>query len=162
MTNEQLASTLNHLIETCRDGQNGFETAASAVKDQEVRRLFEEFSRQRAQYVSELQTEVQRLGAMPETSGSVAAAVHRGWMNIKSAVTGGDDVAILDEAERGEDTAVEAYRQTLADTPGSRSDLTSSNFKELIARQLRGIQDAHDRVRELRDRRRVTHATAPR
>ncbi|MDT7780122.1 MAG: hypothetical protein QOC99_2634, partial [Acidobacteriota bacterium] len=27
-SNEEVISTLNNLIETCRDGQNGFQTAA--------------------------------------------------------------------------------------------------------------------------------------
>ena len=49
---------------------------------------------------------MQRLGGRPEEGGSVSGAVHRGWMNIKDAVAGHDDKAIIAEAERGEDVAV--------------------------------------------------------
>ena len=38
-------------------------------------------------------------------SGSVAGALHRGWVDVKSMVTGKDEEAVLNEAERGEDHA---------------------------------------------------------
>jgi hypothetical protein len=39
--------------------------------------------------------------------------MHRAWINIKSAVTNRDRHAILAEAERGEDSAVDAYKDAL-------------------------------------------------
>ena len=75
-SNEEVISTLNDLIETCRDGQNGFQTAADGVKNPELKQLFNSYSRQRASFVGELQDEVRRLGSDPENSGSVAGALH--------------------------------------------------------------------------------------
>ncbi|HLM55696.1 MAG TPA: PA2169 family four-helix-bundle protein, partial [Pyrinomonadaceae bacterium] len=100
-SNEEVVSTLNDLIEACRDGQEGFRSAAEGVRDEELRALFLEYSRQRGSFSSELQAEVRRLGGEPETEGSVVAAIHRGWMDIKAAVTGADDRSILRECERG-------------------------------------------------------------
>jgi uncharacterized protein (TIGR02284 family) len=140
--NDNVISTLNGLIETCRDGQNGFQTAAEGVTNSELKTLFHGYSQQRARFVGELQTEVRRLGGDPENMGSVAATLHRGWINIKSAVTGKDESAIIAECERGEDSAVSAYRDALDE------DLPA-NVRAIVDRQYADIKQAHDRIRAL-------------
>jgi len=144
MANDSVISTLNNLIETCKDGQEGFQQAAEGVQDSSLKSLFYEYSQQRAQFVGELQGLVRELGGDPETSSSIAGALHRGWINIKSAVTGQDDAAILNECERGEDVAKAAYKDALtADLP--------SNVSSVIQTQATHVQQAHDRIRGLRD-----------
>jgi uncharacterized protein (TIGR02284 family) len=144
MANDNAITTLNNLIETCKDGQEGFQQAAQGVQDSSLKSLFYEFSQQRAQFVGELQGLVRELGGDPETSSSLAGALHRGWINIKSAVTGQDDAAILNECERGEDVAKNAYKEALA------ADLPA-NVSSTIQRQATDVQMAHDRIRALRD-----------
>ncbi|PYS76912.1 MAG: aldehyde dehydrogenase [Acidobacteria bacterium] len=141
-SNDEVISTLNGLIETCRDGQNGFQTAAEGVKNSELKSLFYSYSQQRAKLVGELQDEVRRLGGDPETAGSLAASLHRGWMDIKSAVTGKDDNAIISECERGEDAAVSNYRDALG------KDLPA-NVRSIVERQFASVKEAHDRIRSL-------------
>jgi uncharacterized protein (TIGR02284 family) len=141
--NDKVISVLNGLIETCKDGQNGFQTAADGINRSELKSLFYQYSQQRAQFAGELQTEVRSLGGDPEQAGSVAATLHRGWMNIKSAVTGEDENAVLAEAERGEDTAVAAYKDALADQN------LPSDVRAIVERQYAQVQEAHDRVRNL-------------
>jgi uncharacterized protein (TIGR02284 family) len=141
-SNEEVISTLNDLIETCRDGQNGFKTAAEGVKNSELKELFYHYSQQRASFVGELQDEVRRLGGDPENTGSVAAALHRGWMDIASAVTGGDDATIISECERGEDSALNAYRAALeTDMP--------AGVRQIVERQFASVKGAHERIRSL-------------
>lgn len=135
-------STLNDLIETCRDGEKGFRTAAEGVKDPHVRSLFERYARQRAEMVRELQEQVRKLGGTPEQSGSTSASLHRGWMNIKSLVTGNNDNAIIAEAERGEDVAKAAYAKALTE------DLPAG-ARMLIQSQADIVKLAHDEVRAL-------------
>ncbi len=141
-TNDEVISTLNNLIETAKDGQNGFQTAADGVNNPELKTLFNTYAQQRAQFVTELQAEVRRLGGDPEKSGSVAATLHRGWINIKSAVTGNDEGAVISECERGEDSAVANYREALnANLP--------PDIKTTIERQYGQVKEAHDRIRAL-------------
>ena len=142
MDNDNVISTLNNLIETCKDGQNGFREAAEGVKNTELKTLFLAYSQQRAQFAGELQNEVLRMGSEPEKTGSVAAKLHRGWIDIKSAVTGEDEGAIIAECERGEDSAVKNYQEAL------NEDLPE-NIRAIIEQQFTQVKEAHDRIRTL-------------
>jgi uncharacterized protein (TIGR02284 family) len=138
-------TVLNSLIETLKDGQEGFKQAAEGVSDPKLKSLFSDYSHQRSRFATALQSEARRHGETePETSSSATGALHRGWINLKSAVTGGDDHAILAECERGEDSAVEAYKEAL-------DNGLSPSAQELVSRQFAEIKAAHNRIRSLRD-----------
>lgn len=140
--NDNVISTLNNLIETCKDGQAGFQQASEGVKNSELKTLFGTYAQQRAGFAGELQTEVRRLGGDPEKTSSTAGALHRGWINIKSAITGADEGAVISECERGEDSAVRNYQDALkSELPG--------NIGELVERQFAQVKQAHDRIRSL-------------
>jgi uncharacterized protein (TIGR02284 family) len=141
MDNDKAIATLNHLIETCKDGEQGFRTAAEGVKNAQTRSLFLEFAQQRADMARELQQEVRTLGGDPEQSGTLSGSAHRGWMNIKSAVTR-DDKSIIAEAERGEDIAKQAYEEALG------SGLPPTTLA-IVRQQAARVRDAHDRVRAM-------------
>lgn len=138
--NDKVISTLNNLIETCKDGEQGFRTAADGVKNSDLKTLFLAYSQQRAQFAGELQNEVLRLGGDPEKTGSVAATLHRGWIDIKSAVTGEDEGAVINECERGEDSAIRNYEDAL------KEDLPA-NIRSIIEQQFTQVKEAHDRIR---------------
>ncbi len=151
MKNEEIISTLNNLIETCKDGQEGYKEASEGVEDTNLKTTFYDFSQQRAKMAGELQQAVRGLGGDPEDSGSVSGMLHRGWINIKSAVTGQDETAILNEAERGEDVAVDQYKEALDnDLPG--------NIMEIVARQSNEVRAAHDKIKSLRNTSRAANA----
>jgi len=141
-SNEEVIRTLNGLIETCRDGEEGFKTAAEGVKSPELKELFREYSRQRASFVGELQDEVRRMGGEAEDSGSTSAALHRGWMGLRAVLSGGDDDAVLAECERGEDAALSNYRAALG------TDMPAST-RSMVERQFAEVKEAHQRVRSL-------------
>lgn len=141
---QEVTSALNHLIETCKDGQDGFETAAKAVDDATLKNELFGFSSQRRNFATELQNLVAWSGEQPKDSGSVSAAVHRGWINIKQAVTGKDAHSILAECERGEDSAVAEYKKAIqAGLP--------AEYEKVIQTQFQQVQATHDRVKALRD-----------
>jgi uncharacterized protein (TIGR02284 family) len=135
----EVISTLNTLIETCRDGQEGFRTAAEGVKGSELRELFQRYALQRAGFAGELQDEVRRLGSDPERSGSLVASLHRGWMGLRAALEGDDDRAVLGECERGEGVALETYRAALG------TDMPAS-VRSMVERQFAEIKEAHNLI----------------
>ena len=142
--NDDVVSLLNDLIETCRDGQQGFQEAADGVERSDLRTFFSSCSLERASFAGELQSLVRSLGAEPVEEGSTVGALHRGWIDLKAAITGKDDEAILNECERGEDSAKESYNDAL-------QEQLPANVREVIERQAASIRDKHDRIKALRD-----------
>jgi uncharacterized protein (TIGR02284 family) len=142
MGNDEVITILNGLIETCKDGQEGYRTAAEHITNSEFRRLFNIFSQQRAQFVTELQAEVHRLGGEPKDSGSVSGSLHRGWIDLKAAIGAGDETSIIAECQRGEEATVNNYQEALkADLP--------LDVQYVVKRQYMDIKDAYDRIRIL-------------
>jgi uncharacterized protein (TIGR02284 family) len=142
----EIISTINSLIETLKDGQEGFKQAAQAVKDSSLKSLFNEYSMQRSKFAGELQAQAIQLGeSKPEESSSVSGAMHRAWIDIKSAVTSGDDHAILAECERGEDSAIKGFKDAMED------DDLSAPVRDIVSRQYSEVKSAHDRIKQLRD-----------
>ncbi len=135
---------LEKLIETCRDGQNGYRDAAEHIKNPQIRAWFHEQSLGRAQFAGELEACVQRLGKHdPDREGSVTAALHRKWFEFREKV-GGSDASVLEEVERGEDNAKHAYEDAM------KRDLPS-DIASIVERQAQSIFVSHDRAKTLRD-----------
>jgi len=137
---EELISCLNDLIQTCRDGEKGFELASESVKNNDLKEVFRRAALQRAQFASELQSEVRQLGGDAAESGTASGSLHRGWLNLKSVVTGRNDHAIIAECERGEDAAVENYKEVLKQN-------LPPNVLPVVKHQFTRIKETHDRIR---------------
>jgi len=136
---------IDNLIETLKDGQQGFKEAAESVKNPQLKSLFNDYSQQRARFIVELRSKAQSPNKRdPDISGSATGALHRGWINLKSALSRGDDHAILAECERGEDSAVEEYQTAL-------DNGLSAPVRDIVSRQYIEIEATHDRIRDLRD-----------
>ena len=109
----EMVVSLNGLIGVCLDGAEGFEEVAKNVQDDELKKLMEACAVQRLAFAKDLQSQVTQLGGIPTTSGSPVGAAHRGWIGIKSIVTGGDRDAILAECLTGEDYTIQFYEDAL-------------------------------------------------
>lgn len=144
-SHDRTLGILHDLIETCQDAREGFTTAAQDAKDPELSRVFSNYAAERARFVAELQQRVRALGGDPEQRGSIGAALHRGWMDLKAAIASNEPHAVLSECERGEDVAKAHYRDAL-----ETLDLDDQT-RSLVQRQAAAIQESHDRVKQLRD-----------
>jgi uncharacterized protein (TIGR02284 family) len=139
---DQTASTLNELVQTSKDGEDGFRAASESVEDSNLRHLFESYAQQRAEFAAELQLEVRRLAQDPVETGHAAAALHRSWMDIKAGLTGRDEASVIAECERGEDAAVRSYQKAL-DTE------LPDDLRMIVQRQFAEVQRAHDHILSL-------------
>jgi uncharacterized protein (TIGR02284 family) len=140
---EKVINTLNELIEICKDGSQGFQTAAHDVGTSQLQQFFLGCATERSEYIRELRAQVFALGGDTEKSGSVAGSLHRGWMSLKSALTSNEPAAVLVGCESGEDAAVGAYYDALEVVeldPETRS---------IISRQAHGIQASRNNIRAL-------------
>jgi uncharacterized protein (TIGR02284 family) len=140
---QTIRETLTRLAEICHDGDLGFASASAATPDGEplLKSELLQYSLQRREFAADLEFELARLGdEAPPSHGTVAAAVHRGWMNLKKAIAANQRYAILTECQRSEEVAVEAYRDALnVDMPGVVSDLITVQY-HAVSRVLERIR----------------------
>ncbi len=138
---------LNELVETLKDGQKGYADAMTDVEDTSLKDTFKKYAAQRAEYITEIEDQMFKLNLKPDenASGSVTATVHRAWIDLKAALTSKDNKAVLNECERGEDYAKKAYQTAL-----KAQDLPS-NLKSVIEKQYKGVTEAHDKIKSLRE-----------
>jgi uncharacterized protein (TIGR02284 family) len=136
-------SILEDLIEINNDGNHGYKTAADDIDNPAYKTLFYGYAQQRAQFAAELEREAQLLGRDPDAGESVLGAIHRGWINIKSAFTSGGSEAILGECETGDKAALETYEKALAQS-------LPSNIESIVRTQYQAVQEAYNKVRSFK------------
>ena len=133
---------LNHLIESCRDGEHGFRCAASLVTDQTLQSLFNEMADQRQRLAAELLPHAQRFGGPAASEGTAGAAAHRRWMGARSTLSGHDDGTVLAETRRGDALTVFAFKNAVENG-------LPATVRDLVERQCTELRHAHDQIEEL-------------
>jgi uncharacterized protein (TIGR02284 family) len=144
MVDQKVISTLNNLLETTKDGESGFRACSDAVTNPALKTEFETAARRCDEGAVELEAKIRSLGGEPAESGTISGTLHRAWTNIKSAVTGMDDYAVLAECERGEDVAKHAYEAAL-------EEHLPADVEAIVRRQYQGVLQNHDHIRDLRN-----------
>ena len=147
MENNEVIDTINTLIETSRDGDNGFTACAEDAKDASLRAYFTICATRCRESVNVLAELVKQHGGTPEASGSVLGSINRAWLNLRAAISSNSDLAVLEECERAEDLAMRTYRHAL-------EQALPDDVRAVAQLQLNGVQENHDRVRAMRDERR--------
>jgi uncharacterized protein (TIGR02284 family) len=134
---------LNRLIATTLDSADGYRDAADDARGPRFARTFASRAQERAQVAGQLQQQVRRLGRQPEDAGTVLAGAHRLFVNLRSAVEGGD-IAVVDEVERGEEHLQAQFEQALQD------DHLSSPTRSVILQAYVSVKTGHDQMRDFR------------
>jgi uncharacterized protein (TIGR02284 family) len=142
---EKSVNWLQDLIQINIDSRDGFKGAAEHLKEKHstLEAMFRGLANERDNQARELQTLVAKNAEKPQKSGSASAAVHRAWMDLRSAFGGGEH-AILSEAERGEDHIKAKYEEAI-------KDLKGCTCVSVLSRQYSAVVASHDTVRDLRD-----------
>lgn len=148
MANKKVVGRLNRLHRLCRAGERGFEVVALNVSNRGLKFLLKSYAQQRADFASELKDEIRRLGGKISGRRSVRGVIHRGRINIRSALTIGhhnvENVA-LGEAIHGENAVIKAYKRALGiELP--------AETRAIIERQLEEIEEVRNQVNFLRGR----------
>ena len=137
MDNSHDITVLNTLIRTTLDSYKGFDDACEDSEGPQSQ-FFRQMAQERSQVASQLQAQVRALGGDPEDDSSFTAAAHRGFMDLKQAVMGDSDEAVVEEVERGEDYLKTKYEAALQDG-------------ELSAATRQAIEQAYESVRKGHD-----------
>src|SRR6476469_7769975 len=137
-------STLNTLIATTIDSVTGYENSAKDIDNERFREIFRERANERQQIVEELRSEVRRLGGNPEDDGSFLGKVHQRFEDLKAAITGRDEKAIINEVERGEDYLKEKFETAL------NHDTLSGECRAAVERAYQSVREGHDQMSQLK------------
>ena len=143
MTDRSERAVLNHLIETCKDAERGFRHVAGHATDPALKSLFLDIASQRARFAADLTPHAQRLGGANAHDGTTGGALHRTWIDLRSAISRGDPVAAIHEAERGEHFSRGVYQHALDGMlPPTARELVEAQYAELnrTADRLRGLE----------------------
>ncbi|WP_424492429.1 ferritin-like domain-containing protein [Salinimicrobium sp. GXAS 041] len=142
---EEMADKLNELLEKNYDSEKGFRNAAEDVQNSRLKGFFEEKAAERYDFGHELKTEIRNFGEAPDKGSSIKADAHRTWMNLKSALSGNNEEAVLEEVIRGEKLAVENYNEVI-----EKIDFPPST-KNLLLKQRNAIQQTIENAKSLEE-----------
>ncbi|TFI58884.1 PA2169 family four-helix-bundle protein [Sphingomonas parva] len=145
LNREHDISVLNSLITTTIDSANGFERSAENVQGTQFEQMFREFAQERRQIVGRLQEHVRMHGGTPNDDGSLKADLHRRFEDLRTAIGGGgNDKAVIEEVERGEDYIKGKYETALAD------EQLSSECRAVVQEAFQSVRAGHDRASALK------------
>ena len=143
-TSYDTVNCLQQLVSISRDSEDGFREASRDVRNQDLKELFTMIARQRGEFGTELKGIVSSLDEDPETSKDLGGEARLLWLELKAALSAGDEHTILFECERGEDAAVNAYRDVLKDYE------LPPDIRVVVEKQWEAVQKSHERIRHLR------------
>ncbi|NKJ42167.1 ferritin-like domain-containing protein [Novosphingobium sp. SG720] len=144
MDNQHDISVLNGLIATTFDSLKGFDDAAEHADSTRYAAIFAKFAQERTQVAQALQAQVRVLGGDPEDGATLLGAAHRGFMDLKQALLGRNDQAIIEEVERGEDHIKAKFEYALDDTE------LQSGTRDAVREAFLSVQAGHDQASALK------------
>ena len=137
-------STLNTLIATTIDSITGYEDSAQNIDNERFREIFRQRANERQQVVESLRAEVRRLGGNPEDDGSFLGKAHQRFEDLKAAITGRDEKAIINEVERGEDYLKGKFEAAL------KGDTLNGDSRAVVERCYQSVRSGHDQISQLK------------
>ena len=152
MSNRQMLKALSSLYRIVEAGERGYAVAAANVNNRGLKLLFKSLAQQRANFKTEIFTEMRPLGEhlqIPRSGvSSILATIHRGRIDIFAALTIGDEnveQVVLKEVTLGEGVALRTYENTL------KKDLPPE-VKEMVARQFEEVHQVVEQINLMRGR----------
>jgi uncharacterized protein (TIGR02284 family) len=145
-------STLNTLIATTIDSITGYEDSAQNIDNERFREIFRQRAGERQKVVEELRGQVRRLGGNPEDDGSFLGKAHQRFEDLKAAITGRDEKAIINEVERGEDYLKEKFEAAL------NADTLSGESRSVVESCYQSVRSGHDQMSQLKHGMETSHS----
>ncbi|MBU2997724.1 PA2169 family four-helix-bundle protein [Cellulophaga baltica] len=130
---QEVGEKLNGLLEKTYDAEKGYKKASENTDNKVLKDFFAKKSSQRYDFGYQLKNEIASYGQKIENGGSITAATHRAWMDVKAFLTSDNEESMLEEALRGEKAAIEEYKNVLAETalPKSTSDILNQQLSQI-------------------------------
>lgn len=140
------AATLDELLYFVNDRIAGYERAVAESHDAELRGYYKQLVSQSQQFSTDLNTYLTQEGGERETGTTLKGKLYRAWMDAQAAVTGRSEKTILGANIFGEEWALKAYQEALAD-----QTLTGA-MRQAVERQYALSQKTYDRLTKLEEK----------
>ena len=137
-------TVLNTLIATLLDSVEGYTKAAGDIENARLGTIFADRARERRDVAAQLQAVVTQLGGEAEDDTSTMGAIHRTFFDLKTAITGRDNEAIVNEVERGED-----YLKAKFETAMKNVDL-SPTARAAVDTAWTSVRAGHDQMSQIK------------
>jgi uncharacterized protein (TIGR02284 family) len=146
---EEVVSDLKELVVLVNDGKEGYQSAAEATENPELKAIFSKFAGERIVYAAELKEHITTHGGSSDNEeGGILGGLHRTWINIKQALSSKEDKAILSAVTEGERAVIAKYDEYIADYADHADHL------QLLTEQRDGVTNALKEVEQ-----RITQAS---
>lgn len=144
-SHKDITNNLQDLLEKNYDAEKGYKKALTAVDDIQLKNFLKQQAVLRGRFATEIDKELRDLNESPKNSGSASGSLHRAWIDVKTAVTGNDDKAVLEECIRGEKASIENYQEVL------KSQAFPPKIKATLAKQVGEVQATLHKIQSLED-----------
>ncbi|RKN78689.1 ferritin-like domain-containing protein [Ulvibacterium marinum] len=133
---EKIENRIKDILEKNEDAIKGFDKGAENAKELGTKAYFARRAENRKMFLKQLRNSVTELNVgNNEIEGSTAGAVHRTWMDVKAFFASDNDESMLEEAVRGDKSAIKEYNEVLTET------MIPYRVKEIIREQRDSIQN---------------------
>lgn len=141
MADDQI-DILNSLLKTTFDSIKGYENSAKELESGDLQQLFHQGASERREVLDRLAQGIRRLGGEPADSGTTMGEMHHVWEDLKGAVTGHDDEAIVKQTETAEDYLKEKYEKALDSLDGESRQVVEQCYQQ--------VRQGHDRISRMK------------
>lgn len=134
---EEVAKKLNNLLEKNYDAEKGYQDAAERIENPTMKDFLQEQAQKRYDFGHEIKTEIKNYGEEPDKGGSAKGTVHRAWMDLKAAVASSSEEQVMEEVQRGEQSAINEYNEVISETslPPSVQQILTKQRDQIVEAQ---------------------------
>jgi uncharacterized protein (TIGR02284 family) len=144
-SHKEHAEALQILLQKNYDAEKGFKKAITKTDSHSLKEFLKRQALKHNRFATELDKELRLLNEHPKEEGSFTGKLSRAWMDIKVAVSGNNDEAILEECVRGEKGSAKEYEEALDE------NRFPPHLEEVLKKQLTDIKTMIAEVKSMED-----------
>jgi uncharacterized protein (TIGR02284 family) len=136
---------LQELVQIARDSKSFYESAAKEVDDTNLKLDFQRMAEIKGELITQLSRHISARGEAPETSGTFAGTLRKGYGELLAHMRGKKGAAktYTAQLEETEDRLLKHYEEALR-------DVSSPEVREVLSAQLPKLRQCHDEMKRLK------------
>lgn len=144
MSHNSIENSLNTLLTRNYDAEKGYANVSEKVDHPEMRSFMLNNSNERREFGKQIKDILNSHGLEIHKGSSIVADMHRAWIDLKGLLSQNSDKAILEEATRGEELAIDDYKKAIDNPEISPED------KRVLSDHLKSIMSSYEQLSKLK------------